>query len=518
MGFRDLHSFNLAMLAKQIWRICSNPDSLCARILKAKYFPNCSILQAGPKAGSSFTWQSLVAAIPTFKRGYIWRIGTGENVNIWSDPWIPSSPDRKVISPRGLSILTKVSDLICPITSTWDEQILIDNFYSVDVERIMRIPLNPHSFDDFMAWHLDRKGVFSVKTAYHAEWIHNFRRHANLNLNPGTSQSQPVWSLLWKLQVPRKIQIFGWRVLHGIIPLKCILANRHIGDSGECPICHLAAEDVKHIFFECQPAIALWTRLGMVDHIVANCQFERSGSVILEELIRHDGNSLAILPDVGLKEVLLTGCWYLWWLRRQVTHNESIPPVERWPMSVLAIANNFKKSLVSKPTGVVEKWVFPDPGFIKLNVDAAFHADVGEGAIAAVLRDGRGNFLAARCSFIDKGLNVVSMEAMAMKDGLSLANDLGFNNVEAESDSCQVVDSCSGQAQWWDEAAAVFADCVDLAVSIGKVKFKHCPRLANGVAHDLAKHSFCNRISESWINEPPGWLISTLIDDVTVIG
>ena len=54
-------------------------------------------------------------------------------------------------------------------------------------------------------------------------------------------------------------------------------------------------------------------------------------------------------------------------------------------------------------------------------------------------------------------------------------------------------------------------------MSIGKVKFKHCPRLANGVAHDLAKHSFCNRISESWINEPPGWLISTLIGDVTVI-
>jgi hypothetical protein len=29
------------------------------------------------EVGSSFTWQSLVAAIPTFKRGSIWRVGNG---------------------------------------------------------------------------------------------------------------------------------------------------------------------------------------------------------------------------------------------------------------------------------------------------------------------------------------------------------------------------------------------------------------------------------------------------------
>ena len=112
----------------------------------------------------------------------------------------------------------------------------------------------------------------------------------------------------------------------------------------------------------------------------------------------------------------------------------------------------------------------------------------------------------------------MTMEATAMRDGLMLANSLGFHNVEAESDSTQVINSCSGQTQWWDASAAIFAECVDIATTIGKVKFKHCSRTTNCVAHEIARFSFCNRNSVSWVNDPPGWLISTLVDDVSVDG
>jgi hypothetical protein len=77
MGFRDFHSFNLAMLSKQIWRLVTDLESLCAKVLGAKYYPNGNLLSAGPKSGSSFTWQSIVASIPTFKRGYIGELALG---------------------------------------------------------------------------------------------------------------------------------------------------------------------------------------------------------------------------------------------------------------------------------------------------------------------------------------------------------------------------------------------------------------------------------------------------------
>ena len=153
MGFRDFHSFNLAMLAKQVWRLVTTPESLCAQVLRSKYYPQGDILKAGPKANSSFTWQSILAGITTFKRGYIWRVGNGESINIWEDPWIPTSPSRKVISPRGQIVYSKVSELISSITGAWDEQLLCDLFSPVDVQRILQIPINNHGFDDFIAWH-----------------------------------------------------------------------------------------------------------------------------------------------------------------------------------------------------------------------------------------------------------------------------------------------------------------------------------------------------------------------------
>lgn len=120
LGFRDLHAFNLAMLARQGWRLLTQPDTLCARVMQAKYYPDGRLLKTEAKDGISYTWRSILKVVELLKEGLIWRIGDGISVDIWEDPWIPRGETRRVITQRNGSILTKVADLLDPGTGNWD--------------------------------------------------------------------------------------------------------------------------------------------------------------------------------------------------------------------------------------------------------------------------------------------------------------------------------------------------------------------------------------------------------------
>ena len=96
-----------------------------------------------------------------------------------------------------------------------------------------------------------------------------------------------------------------------------------------------------------------------------------------------------------------------------------------------------------------------------------------------------------------------------------MANRMGCNNVVADGDSLEIIQACTGEGSWWGESSAIFADCVDLVATIGRVNFQHCLRGANEVAHELARSCFSERISCNWVDEPPSFIMAKLINDVT---
>ncbi|KAG7599291.1 Ribonuclease H-like superfamily [Arabidopsis suecica] len=60
LGMRDIKDFNVALFAKQSWRLMKHPQSLLARLYKTKYYPKSSLLEAGTKWRSSHAWKSIL--------------------------------------------------------------------------------------------------------------------------------------------------------------------------------------------------------------------------------------------------------------------------------------------------------------------------------------------------------------------------------------------------------------------------------------------------------------------------
>ncbi|XP_024178198.1 uncharacterized protein LOC112184155 [Rosa chinensis] len=89
LGFRDMHLFNIALLAKQGWRLICRPDSLLAQVLKARYFPQTDFMQAELHKGASFTWRSILKGRDLLRKGLRFQVGNGENISVWNDPWVP---------------------------------------------------------------------------------------------------------------------------------------------------------------------------------------------------------------------------------------------------------------------------------------------------------------------------------------------------------------------------------------------------------------------------------------------
>ncbi|KAE8800155.1 Acid phosphatase 1 [Hordeum vulgare] len=101
-----------------------------------------------------------------------------------------------------------------------------------------------------------------------------------------------------------------------------------------------------------------------------------------------------------------------------------------------------KKHPSPKPAVVKPK--APPSGYVKIHVDAAISKVHGKGAAAVVCRDGTGNFLGSSALVINGITDVATLEALACREGLSLAADLLVHSFVIASDSKQL----PGQCEW----------------------------------------------------------------------
>lgn len=200
MGFRDLYAHNLALLAKQAWRLLKFPNSLLARVYCAKYYPFGDFWSSSLTISPSSCWHGIYESTTILWKGLRWQIGDGRRVSIWTDPWILRSFTfwpviRRSVAPN------MAHELLLP-DGGWNEPLIIYVFDQEDANLILSIPLGRRSSLDRLIWHFDSKGCYSVKSAYKLAFDKVYNA-----VNTGSSSSPQFlefWKKIWMAKVPGK--------------------------------------------------------------------------------------------------------------------------------------------------------------------------------------------------------------------------------------------------------------------------------------------------------------------------
>ena len=116
------------------------------------------------------------------------------------------------------------------------------------------------NIEDFWAWYPEKKGNFTVSSAYKFLQQTKMQREEWLEGQGGSSSSdrdEKSWSMLWKIKVPSKIRIFLWRLAHHSLPTTDILNERNMSTRDACPLC--GCEDSwRHALVACTMSRCVW--------------------------------------------------------------------------------------------------------------------------------------------------------------------------------------------------------------------------------------------------------------------
>ena len=143
------------------------PDSLCYKVFKTRFFPDCSILEAKDSTIGSYAWKSILSARDVIKKGLVWWVGIGKSMCIREDKWLRDQICKSMmIPPPSLPPNAKVSLLIDPESATWKADQVQQLFTPHEAKLILSIPLSGRLPPDHLIWSQMPTGVFTTRSAY----------------------------------------------------------------------------------------------------------------------------------------------------------------------------------------------------------------------------------------------------------------------------------------------------------------------------------------------------------------
>lgn len=498
LGFRKLQEFNVAMLAKQAWRLINNTNPLVSGLMKARYYVNTDFLEAKLGDNPSFMWRSIMASQEIVRQHCRRKIGDGKDTRVWHIPWLPCKDNGcPTTTPYEELQDIVVHNLMNDEHKSWDVDILHDLFNERDRVLIQQIPIPSRSRSDSWYWQLDDKGVFSVKSCYRS------LRGENTNTEGG------FWKQVWGLKLPGKVINLVWRACKNVLPTASELIKRYVAIDSMCPWCHLQCETPVHTLFTCSFAKELWDKVGLQDISPVD-----EDETVLQILVR-------VFKQFNREKRVVIGLflWSIWFRRNMWVWNKQAMSVFGVHAMALQLLQDWKRSQEHQDQEERRKqqmssrqWRKPQEGWVKVNIDAACRDHSGVIGMGCIVRDDRGEFVRARSATARGGMPPREAEAWSFRAALLWMKSWRTQKCIFELDAKTVVDAVHG-TRGNSIFHTIIEECEDILKHFQEVLVVFENRSANRVAHVLAQAAYSMSGPMEWVDTAPDFLLCNLISD-----
>jgi ribonuclease HI len=489
----------------------TEPDSLLAKVFKAKYFPTCHFLQAKQGRRSSYSWQSIMKASWILKRECIWLIGNGQNTNIWTDRWLHPHGEKATWTPRPENTnVDKVRDLINPVSKDWDMHIFSKTFFPIEAEAIYQIPLPNPINEDQISWQGTKDGTYTVKSGYNAQIDWESIKYGQGQTSNNDKEAQ-LWKNLWKTNVPPKQTHLIWRIIHNVIPIKPNLISKGIMCDSLCPRCNNATESLDHAFLHCDWVRQLWFSSPLTIS-TTNIQTHSFGDWLKYMILHTNKESIQMIFSIT---------YSIWFTRnKKVFQNINIPVSEALNQALQHLREYHHHDTGTRPTSSSPtalgnqndiSWSLPPRNFLKLNVDSHLHGS-GQWGFGMILRSDDGRCVGSMTKVLKGWEDATLAEAVGISEAVNWIGNQKLNHVIIETDAEIIVKSIQKifpRTMWGNIARSSARDLDDLS----HVSIQWVNRKGNKVAHALARHAMVEP-NKLWPNNFPNCILPHILSDM----
>ena len=312
---------------------------------------------------------------------------------------------------------------------------------------------------------------------------------------------------MWKLKIPNKIKVLGWRSYLNILPTRENLARRRIVEDARCGVCFLNAETEYHALWKCRLAQDIWV----------GCErCLQKGTVGHGDMLQLVENLNGRLSNEEL-ELFWVQSWLIWNQQNSILHGGAIQDPGRLNQRAKDYLEEFRVVQVqlgfTVNTTFMQPWRPPLGLLYKLNFDAAIFSNMNSMGFGVVIRNNMGEVMAA---LLAKGLAVIDSEkaeVLACRRALEFAIDVGFTELEVEGDNVTVMRNLASLRPINSRLGKVYGDVWVLASGCRSLSFSWVNRNANSVAHSLARHASLIAEDICWLEESPPPAVEALCMD-----